>query len=151
MMALTTKGRAMFSRIVWATDGSEAADVALPHVRELASAVSAAVVVVHVEEHMVGPRAYGLDVNVDEEDLKTKIRNQAAELEAAGLTVETDFVAGRYGVAAHVISETAEQHGADLIALGTRGHTPLRGLMLGSVTERLLKIAPCPVLAVPAR
>ena len=34
--------------------------------------------------------------------------------------------------------------------VGTRGHTPLGGMLLGSVTQRLLHIAPCPVLAVPA-
>jgi nucleotide-binding universal stress UspA family protein len=39
---------------------------------------------------------------------------------------------------------------ADLIIVGTRGHTALGGLMLGSVTQRLLHIGKCPVLAIPA-
>jgi nucleotide-binding universal stress UspA family protein len=55
------------------------------------------------------------------------------------------------GGAAHAIAELAESQGADIIAVGTRGHTALAGLLLGSVTQRLLHIAPCPVLAVPPK
>jgi nucleotide-binding universal stress UspA family protein len=40
--------------------------------------------------------------------------------------------------------------GADVVVVGTRGHTAIGGLLLGSVTQRLLHVAPCPVLAVPA-
>ena len=43
----------------------------------------------------------------------------------------------------------ADAAGAELIVLGTRGHSPVAGLLLGSVTQRLLHIARRPVLAVP--
>jgi nucleotide-binding universal stress UspA family protein len=141
----------MYSKIMWATDGSDAADAALPQVRELAAANGTAVVVLHCEETLVGPRAYGLDVHVDEADVQKKIKEQVAALEQDGFQVKSEFVAARSGIAAHAIAEAAEKDGADLIVVGTRGHTAIGGLLLGSVTQRLLQVAPCPVLAVPAR
>ncbi len=54
------------------------------------------------------------------------------------------------GGPAHVIAEIADHVSADLIVTGTRGHSPLSGLLLGSVTQRLLHIAKQPVLAVPS-
>jgi nucleotide-binding universal stress UspA family protein len=141
----------MYSKIMWATDGSKAADAALPQVRELASANGTAVVVLHCEEKLVGSRAYGLDVYVDEGDVQDKIKMQAADLESDGFDVKTEFVGGRSGIAAHAIAEAAKKDGADLIVVGTRGHTAIGGLLVGSVTQRLLQVAPCPVLAVPVR
>ena len=56
---------------------------------------------------------------------------------------------GGVSSAAHALADVAKEEHADLIVVGTRGHTALGGLLLGSVTQRLLHIAPCPVLAVP--
>ncbi len=48
----------------------------------------------------------------------------------------------------HAIALTAEEIGADLIVMGTRGLSGIKHVMLGSVAERTVRIAPCPVLTV---
>ena len=142
----------MFKMIVWATDGSEAADHALPYVKELATSDGASVLVVHSEEILLGPRTGGNPVHVNEEDLKAKIEHQVSELGKEGIDASLKFVGGPNVVgAAHMIADVAKDADADVVVVGTRGHTPLAGLLLGSVTQRLLHLVDCPVLAVPAR
>jgi nucleotide-binding universal stress UspA family protein len=48
------------------------------------------------------------------------------------------------------IASTAERIGADLIVMGTRGLSGIKHVLLGSVAERTLRIAPCPVLTLKA-
>jgi nucleotide-binding universal stress UspA family protein len=52
--------------------------------------------------------------------------------------------------AAAAIVRAAEEAKADLVVIGTRGHTGLKHLLLGSVAERCVRLAPCPVLTVKA-
>jgi len=136
-------------RILWATDGSEAADRALPFAKSLATAFDGALMVVHVKEILVG-RAGGYPVLADEDDLETKIRAQVDEARGEGFDASFKLVKGSGGHAAHVIADVAREIGTDVIVVGTRGYSPVPGLLLGSITQRLLHIAPCPVFAVPA-
>jgi universal stress protein A len=53
-------------------------------------------------------------------------------------------------IPAAAIPELAGKLGADLIVMGTRGNTGLKHLLLGSVAERTLRTAPCPVLTARA-
>src|SRR5690349_3576130 len=138
----------MFKKIMWATDGSDASDLALPAVKELAGELGAAVVVFHADQRLVGPRTYGMAVNVDEEEVKDKIRRQADELGSGEVDVSLSIVSDT-GQPAHAIAAAAAKESVELIVAGTRGHTKLGGLLLGSVTHRLLQIAPCTVLIVP--
>src|SRR5919197_274256 len=139
----------MFKTIVWATDGSDAADAALPYAKGLAEGEGRKLVVVHSKELLRG-RAGGYPMYADEDELQTKIRRQADELRSAGLDVTLPITTGAAPGAADMIAEVAREVGADVVVVGTRGHTAIGGLLLGSVTQRLLHVAPCPVLAVPA-
>jgi nucleotide-binding universal stress UspA family protein len=138
----------MFKSIIWATDGSESADLALPYAKSIAGEQGAALLVVHCDEFLPG-RGGGQPILADEEDVKAKIDRQAHELRDEGLNASMQLTSATAGGAAHAIATAAEELPADLIIVGTRGHTPLGGLLLGSVAQRLLHIAPCPVLVVP--
>jgi nucleotide-binding universal stress UspA family protein len=138
----------MFKTILWATDGSANADRALPVAKELAEAKGGRLVVAHCRELFSG-RAAGFPVNADEDELLAKVREQAAELKSAGLDVKLEVATATAAHVSHVIAEIAGTEGADVIVVGTRGHGPFTGALLGSVTQQLLHIAPCAVLAVP--
>jgi nucleotide-binding universal stress UspA family protein len=140
----------MFKTILWATDGSDAADAALPYAKALAEGKGHTLIVVHSKELLRG-RAGGYPMYANEDELVAKIRGQADELRSEGLDVTLRIETGAAPGAAHMIAEAARSLGADVIVVGTRGHTAIGGLLLGSVTQRLLHIATCPVLAIPAR
>jgi len=139
----------MFKTILWATDGSEAADAALPYARDLAEGAGHELVVVHSKELLRG-RAGGYPIYADEDELVAKIHRQAEELRSEGLDVTLRIETAAAPGAAGMIADAARSLGADVIVVGTPGHTAIGGLLLGSVTQRLLHVAPCPVLAVPA-
>ena len=133
---------------IWATDGSSGAELALPFAKGLAKANSARLVVVHVNEFMVG-KGIGYSVNLDEDEVKATIRKHVKDLKQEGFDATLQEESVYMGGAAHVIAEIADKEGADLIVTGTRGHGLLSGLLLGSVTHRLVQIVHCPVLVVP--
>jgi nucleotide-binding universal stress UspA family protein len=140
----------MFNTIIWATDGSDSADRALDMAKALASENGSQLLVVHSVELLSGPGARGVHTqDADEDERQSKVAKQAKELTEQGVNAHLQIVHGGTTGAAHTLAEVAKEQGADLIVVGTRGHTALAGLLLGSVTQRLLHIAPCPVLVVP--
>ena len=138
----------MFNTIVWATDGSENADRALSVAKELARGNAASLVVVHVVQRYI--REAGLRAYPDEDQVATKLERQVEELSADGFNTTLRVVDHVGPQPAYDIADVAREVGAGLIVMGTRGHAPIAGLLLGSVALRLLHVAPCPVVAVPA-
>jgi nucleotide-binding universal stress UspA family protein len=139
----------MFKSIVWANDGSEAAQRALPLVKELAQAGGATITIVHVVERVEGSGGIGPTRRVDEPALQAQLERLAGELEQEGLSVALYINADVGARPAHEIIATVRERNADLIVVGSHGHTMIGGLLLGSVAYRLLHAAPCPVLVVP--
>ena len=137
----------MFDTVVWATDGSQNADRALEVAKTLAHDHGASLVVVHVVQHYATET--GLAVYPDEDRVKAKLEQTIEQLSNDGFSARLRIVDHVGPQPAHEIANVAREARADLIVIGTRGHGPIAGLLLGSVVLRLLHVAPCPVVAVP--
>ncbi len=140
----------MSSKIVVGIDGSEGADRALAEATSVAQRDGAAIVLCHVVERIAAKGAMA-PLHADEPAVEEKLEGQAADLRGAGIDADVRLEPIVLGGPARSIADLADQTGADLIVVGTRGHSALAGLVLGSVTQKLLHLASCPVLCVPDR
>lgn len=138
----------MFKTIVWATDGSETAQHALPFALDLVARDGATLVAVHVRELVVG-RMGGYPMYADEPDTRARLAEQIEALREDGVDAVLVERSCTSGHAAKLIAEAAEEHDADLIVLGTHGHTRIGGALIGSTTQELLHAGKLPVFAVP--
>jgi nucleotide-binding universal stress UspA family protein len=137
----------MFKTIVLALDGSEESKQAIPLALEIARQDGARMVIAHVEEDVLGKG--GGPIIATEDEIQAAIRKQAEELSGEGVETSVEMRAVMLGGPAPAIVEIADSANADLIVAGTRGHSGLAGVLLGSVTQRLLHLAHCPVLVAP--
>jgi nucleotide-binding universal stress UspA family protein len=137
----------MFGTIVLAVDGSRPSDRAVDYASRVAKETGSRIVAVHVKE-LMGGRAAG-PVHVDEDEILERIRGRVKQMSEDGIKVDLQVASTMTGGPAHVIAEVAAKESADVIITGTRGHTALTGVFLGSVAQRLLNLAVCPVLVVP--
>ncbi|HET9102172.1 MAG TPA: universal stress protein [Solirubrobacteraceae bacterium] len=137
----------MFTCVAWATDGSEHSDRALPYAVRLAVESGAPLHAIHVAEHLLTGRAAGQYVRADEQEREAKIERQLATA-GESVTVAMHRASNLEGPVAKVIGRIAEEAGADVLVVGSRGHGALAGAALGSVTQHLLHDAHCPVLSI---
>ncbi len=138
----------MFKTIVVGDDGSDYGERATAQARRLAAESGGRLVLVHVTE-MVGGKGGTYPAAVDEPEIRERLRERIRDMQREG--TDAIFV-GRtvqLGGPAHEIVDVARAEDADLIVVGSRGHSVVRSLVLGSVPLRLLHIAPCPVLVIP--
>lgn len=140
----------MFTTVIWASDGSENAARALPYARALLAGDDAMLIAVHIALEAPSHRrdADTRSGAAASEHLES-VRALAGELSDQGLKVAVKIANYASPQPAQAIADVAREVGADVIVLGTRGHSRLAGALVGSVTQSLLHIAPCPVLAVP--
>ena len=145
-----TAGGAM-KRIVCATDFSEQAVAAERQAVELARALGAELVLAHMgtDAPLWREGFYTPDVRaVFEGQRKWAADTLAAKAEALAADGVAARVVVRVGLPWEEIVRLAAEERADMIVMGTRGRTGLDRLLLGSVAERVIRRAPCPVLTV---
>jgi nucleotide-binding universal stress UspA family protein len=135
--------------IVLGYDGSISANAALAKVIQVAPALGAPVVVVF--GFYISPLGGG-DVRDYKERLlhlgEHEVERALADLDGAGIEVSSRIVSER---PADAILSVAEEVGAQLIAVGTVGESPISGAILGSVVLKLLHRSPLPLLVVPSK
>jgi len=142
------------ARIVVPVDFSRHADRAIEYALTLAKPLGACVELLHVVEDPFASGGWGSEVYVpDIEGLRQKaLEDATARLEACRSAIpagEVPIVATvRMGHVAQTIVDYAKAVQADLIVMGTHGRTGLAHFIIGSVAERVVRLAPCPVLTV---
>jgi nucleotide-binding universal stress UspA family protein len=144
----------VLKKVLVATDFGPAAESALRYALALARGAGAELHVLHVVENVLaramdgyGYAAISPEVQLDIEDAGRKRTNallsdeDRREMQAKAATVTSNSPATE-------IVDYARKNGIDLIVMGTHGRGAIAHLFMGSVAERVVRTAPCPVLTV---
>ena len=136
-------------QILVPTDFSEPSENALRYGKALAEAFGAALHLLHVLEDPVVFGWEGYYTPLVGEDLERNVRGQLGKLltdaEREGFRAQLATARGSPFVE---VVRYARAQAIDLIVMGTHGRGPVAHLLLGSVAERVVRTAPCPVLTV---
>jgi nucleotide-binding universal stress UspA family protein len=138
-------------KILCPTDFSEGSRTAISQATEMAKQFRAAIYLLHAISMQAPPLptdpGYSFDMletsKILDEQARKNLQEAAEQLKNAGLTTRPIVVIGD---AATAIVETAEREQVDLIVIATYGKTGWRRLAFGSVTEKVVRLATCPVL-----
>jgi nucleotide-binding universal stress UspA family protein len=146
-----------FARIMACTDFSEPGDRAIEAAFSLAPDGDATVVLVHVVDalHIPNPMyahyyrsdEWSPEVQANAQSEARQALERLVPKKATGGERQVEMVVG-HGRPIDEIVRIAEEHAADLIVVGTQGHSAIAHLLLGSVAERIVRHAPCSVLLV---
>ena len=141
------------ANVLVATDFGDAAASALAYGREFARAFDARLHVLHVVENplnWVGPESAAVDLVQVQKDLEAMAQDKMDRLVTAEdrqqLRAVTIIRTGR--TPAVEIASQAKLAAIDVIILGTHGRSGVSHVLMGSVAEKVVRLAPCPVLTV---
>jgi universal stress protein A len=140
-------------RMLVPTDFSPASDIAFTYAIDLTAREHATVHLLNVIDDATFATAYPDGFYTELPGLRTqliseatdRLKAMAAKCAAAGVTATVEVAVGS---PARVIVSTATSRGTDLVVMGTHGRSGFAHLVVGSVAERVVRAAPCPVLTV---
>lgn len=142
--------RIQIRKILCPLDFSENSEHALLYAKAFARAHDADLLLLHVVELPVSYLAAEIAIPVDalqrQKDACVKNLNAITEMVRQELPRAACLV--EEGNPYPCIIQVAKKQGVDLIVMGTHGRTGLAHALLGSVSEKVVRVAPCPVLTV---
>lgn len=145
----------VLKNVLVATDFSEPSVVAMAYGRDLARSYGAALHVLHVVEDVM--TRYGPDLGIISPQVQADLEATARrDLDAAisdddRRTLKVVSAVETHSNISYGIVDYAKRAEVDLIVVGTHGRGAMKHLLMGSVAERVVRTAPCPVLAVRER
>jgi nucleotide-binding universal stress UspA family protein len=137
----------MFDRLLVAVDHSPHRERVLALAKDLATLSGGEVFLLHVREREVMGRG-GFPAEEDSAEAREPVTSAQEMLEQAGVKVHGEIVTALHGHAAREIVRVANEHDASIIVMGTRGHSELESLLIGSTAHKVLHYAERPVLVV---
>jgi nucleotide-binding universal stress UspA family protein len=144
----------MFTRILVPTDFSEPSEAALDYAREMADKFGASLHVLYVFDAPftagpVSPEVFIADSPAAQaqlfEQARARLQHRVRPSDRVRYRATTEIVTG---TSAESIVTYSRERGIDLIVMGTHGRSGLSHLLMGSVSEKVLRTAPCPVMTV---
>jgi len=144
----------MFEKILYPTDFSEVSKKALDHIKKLKDAGAKEVVVLHViDEREAEYIAHLPEASIDIEKLEEKREARAKEevqaiekeLKASGFTVKTII---KKGFPFTDVLKAEQEEDVSVIVLGSHGKSCISGMLLGSLSEQVIRKSSKPVLVV---
>ncbi len=148
----------MFEKILYPTDFSDPSKKALDYVKQLKESGAEEVIVLHVIEDREIPVFLGLDegdpvpgtqlektLRIIEENAKEETRAIATELKESGFDVKVRI---EKGTAFREILKVEEEEEVSVIVVGSHGKGPVTGILLGSVSDKVIRKSKKPVLII---
>ena len=136
----------VFSRILHPTDFSECAKQAFQIVRRLSTFGAGEVVLVHVQDERSLRHASAQQIAAFDEEDKSRLEQMSRALLMKGIRSELRLL---HGHPVREILRVTQEERASLLVLGTRGRSAIQEILTGSTAENVVRLARCPVLAVP--
>ena len=137
----------MSKKVLYATDYSPASRNILAYAASLARDRDATLLVAHVLDREQYPVGESFDEE-GEPSAEEKQQLEAVRPVGFDIPVEHRLVFGTPTKVDEAICQLAEEEAVEMIVIGTHGHSALESIMGGSVAERVVKHATCPVLAI---